>query len=110
MPFNIFGNLSNPTSMLDDIRVRKWDLAIFTYQDNELTQRERMSYYNNCSIECKYEKHNNYSTFTSKDGFDSKVYSEMYMRTKILGEFLEAYKLEVKYIESMETVYFLESN
>ena len=109
IPFNLFGNLSNPTSMLDDIFFRNWDLAIFTYQDNDLTQRERFKYYRNCGIEIEYKNHGEYSTFRSKDGFDSKVYSEIFMKEKMLRKFVPTYKLEVNQIEGMETVYFLES-
>lgn len=88
LPFNLYGNLEKPMEIFEIIKEYSLNLLIFTYQDNELANAERLKYYQNCGFVVKHCENQKYSSFYSDDGFNSKVYktSELQNHFKLLIE------------------------
>lgn len=79
-PFNLFGNLENPTDIFMNLLSHKVDFFISMFNTNQMARDARNEYYLNCGIRPLFYQENNIGdTFYNKDGFKSISYNEKYI-------------------------------
>ncbi len=94
-PFNSFGNMEQPLSVLESLRDSRFPFLISSYQTSERANKARAEYYSNCGytgISC--ESGDTGVRFVSGDGLDTIAYHPQY-----LGQLLEELGFRKKMIE-----------